>query len=268
MKSYMKLLLLAAICGVMNIYGGILDHTSINLSGIIYAMGFGGISFLPAGISDVMYWYVPLLLFHIFYGTFLYRHFCSASVYYFSRTGNRMRWYIGETFRLFCLCILYLVVMSFSGIAVVSCFLKLEYGTESFYLLFYYLLLFSLFLFVSTLAINVLSVLWNNTIAFCVVEGIYTLGIAVYLCMGQWMDSRYLREHMAWLRWNPFAHLVFCVHSSKISGVNQIINEYKFVFDLEESVFVYFIAAVIVIVLGGIIIKKHDFIMLNKETEG
>lgn len=268
MKSYMRLLWIAVLCGVLNIYCGILDHTSISLTNIVFAMGFGEVIYYPNQISDVMYWYVPLLLFHIFYGTFLYRHFCSASVYYFSRTGNRLEWYIGETVKLFCLCVLYLTVMLVTGIGMVVCFMRLEYKTESFYLLFYYLLLFSLFLFVSTLSINVLSVLWNSAVAFCLVEGIYTLGISVYLSMGLWTDSTYLKEHMAWLRMNPFAHLVFSVHSSKIGAINQIINEDKFIFDLNESVALYLIAAVIVIISGGIIVKKHDFILLDKEREG
>lgn len=268
MKSYMKLLWIAAICGVLNIYCGILDHTAISLSDIVFAMGFGEVIYYPNQISEVLYWYVPLLLFHIFYGTFLYRHFCSASVYYFSRTGNRWRWYIGEAAKLFCLCVLYLAVMLGAGIGAVVCFMRLEYEAESFYLLFYYLLLYSLFLFVSTLSINVLSVLWNSAVAFCLVEGIYTLGISVYLSMGLWTDSAYLREHMAWLRMNPFAHLVFSAHSSKIGAVNQVINEYKFIFDLNESVVLYLMVAVIAIIMGSIVVKKHDFILLDKEREG
>ena len=62
MKSYMKLLWIAVVCGVLNIYCGILDHTSISLSSIVFAMGFGEVIYYPNQISEVMYWYVPLSL--------------------------------------------------------------------------------------------------------------------------------------------------------------------------------------------------------------
>jgi hypothetical protein len=58
------------------------------------------------------------------------------------------------------------------------------------------------------------------------------------------------------------------MHSSGISSVDRIINTKSISFDLNLSVLVFLMAAIIVAVCGCMVVNNHNFIESNKETGG
>ena len=66
----------------------------------------------------------------------------------------------------------------------------------------------------------------------------------------------------------PFSHLILSWHSSNNEEIDNLINIYGIDFNLNFSVILLFIAAVIISFAGMIIIEKTDFILTNKETGG
>lgn len=267
MKYYMKLLWMAAAFGILCIFGGTQNIEQLNLSDIACAMAMSDVLIFPAYIESAIYWYVPLLFFQVFWGTYLYNHFCTASVYFFSRSKSRVKWFITETARLYLYSILYLLIMMLSGIIFSCFFIDIHIQTTAFYIFLYYLLIYSLFLFATTLLINLLSICISSTVAFGIIEGIFFFGIAAHTFLGQFLEYEQVIQNPMLIKLNPFSHLVFSVHSSAFSNIDRLINGYNIDFDLNVTVLLYLVLSLAAVVFGIIVIKRYDFISLNKEME-
>lgn len=270
MRYYIRFLLVAVFCGFFSIFNYTKNVPEITLSDIVLMTGLNGVDYYPQYLPEITYWFVPLLLFQIFFGTYIYRHFCSASVYFFSRNCKRISWFLKEVVKLYLFTLMYLSILIFSGVLITSVFVKIIID-EAFFLIFiYYLLIYSLFLLVTTLGINILSVMFSSNVSFAIVESILIFGIAVFSIMGNYfITGEAMLDKYTWmLKLNPVSHIIFSVHSSKISGINELINEKSIVFDLDLSVLMLLIASVIVIISGCFVISKHDFVDINKETGG
>lgn len=66
------------------------------------------------GYTDIVYIttrMLPYLLFLFLFGTYIYKHFCTAGVYVFSRCENRLKWIAKEIAQLFGFCVLFTVLI-------------------------------------------------------------------------------------------------------------------------------------------------------------
>ena len=272
MKYYSKFLWMAVFCGAFCIFGSTRynPNPTILFSDVIMLLGFEYVDFFPQYIPIITYWYLPLIIFQIFYGTYIYRHFCSASVYFFSRYCSRTLWFLKETGVLYLFGLAYLIVMILSGTFITSFFTPVSAGTTSWLLACYYLLIHSLFLLVTTLGINILAIVFTSNVGFMIIEGISLFSMASFAVLGKYFITEdILIDKYTWLlKINPFAHLVFSMHSSGINSVDRIINTKSISFDLNLSVLVFLMAAIIVTVCGCMMVSNHNFIESNKETGG
>ena len=69
------------------------------------------------------------------------------------------------------------------------------------------------------------------------------------------------------IKGNLIANLIFPFHSSKINSINNLINIKNIDFDLNYSILYYLIICIAVIVFGGYVVEKYEFIINNKEME-
>lgn len=272
MKYYIRFLWMAVFCGAFCIFSSTKynPNPTILFSDIIMLTGFEYADFYPQYIPIITYWYLPLLIFQIFYGTYIYRHFCSASVYFFSRHCSRTLWFLKETGVLYLFGLAYLIVMILSGAFITNFFSSVSADTTSWILACYYLLIHSLFLLVTTLGINILAIVFTSNVGFIVTEGIILFSMVSFALLGEYfIPQDALIDKYTWLfKINPFAHLVLSMHSSRISSVDRIINTRAISFDLNLSVLVFLIAAIIVTACGCMVVNNHNFIESNKETGG
>lgn len=268
MKYYIKFLWVAVFCGILCVFGGMKNNISVNLSDIILCLGFNMIDYTFNAIPAITYWYMPLLLFQIFYGTYIYQRFCSASVYFFSRNCNRTGWFLKEAGKLYLFALSYLILLAGSGALVTGIFVPLTLDWEAVPLMLYYLAIHSLFLFATTLGINILAVVLTSNGGFILIEGICILGIAAFAFLDRVFQEEYIIRNFWLVKINPFSHLVFSMHSSCIPIVNDRINAKGISFDLNVSVLLYLLIAAVVIGAGCIIVNRREFIASNNETEG
>jgi hypothetical protein len=70
------------------------------------------------------------------------------------------------------------------------------------------------------------------------------------------------------IKFNPISHIVLKYHSSGNQRLNEMINSYGFSFDLNESVVLLLVIAVLISIWGCNVIKKKEFISNNQEMEG
>ena len=270
MKSYIKFLSIAGVCGILSFMGTAIKNDEILLNDIIISTAFGNVEYMPYFFTNFFVAYIPLTFFHFFYGTYIYSHFCTASVYYFSRKCNRTGWFLKEVGSLYIFAVLYVIIYLGSEILCCVIFSSVQADISSLYLILYYIVLYSLFLLVVTLAINLSSILFTSNIGLMLVEVVVMLCVGAYLMLGQKYitDDSLIGKYTWMIKANPFSHLIMNLHSSSIEKINKAINVKNIDFDLNISCVVYLSLGIITILAGCIIVNKHNFIVSNQETGG
>lgn len=270
MKVYAKYLILAALCGFLNC-AMMMKQTSPSVIDLICRFSFSTFIIDKSYIMELFRWYFPLLLFQVVWGTYLYRHFCSASVYYFSRCANRVRWFLKEAVKLYGFTVLYLLVMLATGVLLVGLSGNLLIENDSVIFFLYYLILHSLWLFSMTLLLNVLSIKLSSSGGFIVVGGFQLLSMALFILEEDLLDFNtrtFIVEKTRLLQTNPLSHLVLVWHSSTVEAWNEPINRFDITFDLNWSVFLLLLLTLVMLSVSCFIIRKQEFITINRETGG
>lgn len=207
-----------------------------------------------------------LFVFQVFMGVSIYKHFCTASVYYFSRCSKRKIWFIKETISVFLMALLYITVLVTIYILLSGINHPIAMENGFWKILIVYIVINSLWLFITVVVINLLSIkLQDSSIGFIIVALIqFFLFWALYLWkIGYNIEfSGATPESIIILKLNPIAHLILSWHSSRITQLN--INFWNLKFDFIESIILFSIIALIVIVMGCVIIKKQDVISSNR----
>ena len=285
MKYYLRFLIVPLILGLVTFISWGANVPGLPATFVLLGTAFRDAELMPSGIPETLLSYLPLLLFQIFYGTMIYRHFCTASVYYFSRKTNRVKWFLPECAKLFLYAVAYTAVLLFSAVGIVAAFGSLQWNQGFWPLCIYYLATWSLFLFFTTLAVNVLSVLLTGSAAFLIVEAACFLNVLVYSVLDPlsrnaadyeppaymtpgYVEPNFLKDWMWAIRPNFIANLNLSLHSHGLGVPEGLINTKDLDFGLNGSVLYFFILSVVVLTAGCLIVAKHSFIESNKETGG
>jgi hypothetical protein len=271
MNNYIKCFLASAFCGIIQslFYLGL--RKTIYFSDIIIEFGFPIPSMEMVDLMRMSMSFFPLFLFQMLFGTYIYRHFCSASVYYLSRCENRVTWFLKEVLSLYPFMILYIVIMVLVGTLVAEIANQVIYDRESLLLFIYYILIHSLWLFITTLLMNIIAIKLDSGLAFIFTVGIQLSFILLILFSADLFpldDKLYGVRNSILLQLNPASHLVLYWHSSFIETLDNRINSLNIQFDLNRSVILFILLSVIIVVIGTIIVKKQDLILTNNETGG
>ena len=96
-----KTVLIALIVGIVCVGTGFFELEYVSLSKIILSNAFNGVDFYPQYISMFTLSYSPLFVFQVIFATYIYKHFCSASIYFFSRNANRINWFLREVVKIY-----------------------------------------------------------------------------------------------------------------------------------------------------------------------
>lgn len=256
MKYYLKFVWVGIFCGVFCMLGYAVRNEEFFCSDIVLLFGMGEVNYFVQYLSNIAYWFTPLLFFQIFFGTYLYRHFCAASIYYFSRYPQRIKWFVKEVAYIYIFGIVYLISMIISGIISCTLISNVTFDINVIKVLGVYLLIYSLYLFVTTLGINIVAILCNSNVGFMVVEGINMFFVAAFTIVGEFFapEGVILKEYEWLLKANPIYYLIF--------------DSNKDLIDFYVSIILYLIFAVLLLCFGCFVINKHNFIETNKEIGG
>ena len=269
MKYYIRFLLCAALCGIMFFATRSGENNMVYASDIIISLGFGTVECFPPYFINFVYYFTPILIFQILYGTYIYRHFCSAFIYYFSRTENKIKWYIKQAFELFFLSLLYVILLLSSSIASASIFNDVVFCKTNIVLVFYFLVIYVLFVFATTNLINILSIAFSGSVAFIIVDTIQILSMALFVLTDMISENEITKKNL-FILLNPVAHLVLRVHTGINEEMSSLYSTYGVIgkgFDFNISVFVYFIFMLISLILGCVVVKKKDVIVNSEQEE-
>lgn len=269
--SYVMLFLMAAFCGFFlgfPVSGG----QELSLFAVVNKLSFSEFIINTSYVQMFLIWYFPLILFQILWGTYIYKHFCTASVYYFSRLQKRCGWYLAEAGKLYLLTFLYLTVLVISTCAAASIRDRFVIGAVDLVFLLYYLVYQSLWLFTMTLLINLISIKTGSSNGFLAVAGTQFAFVAYFVALENVLNFREpivpLEMRVLLIKLNPLSHLILKWHSSDIEELEQYINSFQIEFPMWQSLVGMQVFSLVVLTAGIRVIKKQEFIIINRETGG
>lgn len=271
MRTMLKCIAIAGIWGFMQGVWLTNVQNEVSVNDILIRLAFGEVYFIPSYLMELGLMMLPYVIFQIIFGVFIYCHFCTASVFYFSRQAKRIYWFLKEAAVLYVYAILY--VVSIFLFAIIGTALKgsLLFSTEALILMFSYIIIHSLWIFITTLIINLLSLFLGNNIGFVVVM-IVQFSFVMMLFMFETICSlenvNTMQRNEVLLKLNPISHLVLKWHTSKCVEIDAYMHMLPISFDLYISIIVLLIAAVAVVLFGCLYVKKKEIITINMELEG
>ena len=272
LRRYGWYVAIAAVCGVLlslsriNPYGGriALQDLVLQLSG---SRGDFVMGLYYGAMVDFRFLMLPFFLYQFYGGIQLYRQFCVASVYVFSRTTNRVKWYFAELWGL-CKGLLVLqVVLQGTTLLVAALRWDVVWTGEGWLLLGIHVLLFTMWTFTMALGVNLLALIWGSSAGFLVVFALQA-GMLAALCTGAKLEPA--DPALARLLFlDPISRLVLGWQSGGAFGLEGALPaEYGHVLTLSGSLLLVALMTAAVLVLGLVAIQKKDILVSNLETGG
>lgn len=123
-KQIGKLLLIGMLCGVGSGISFFSEMGAVSLNDVIKYLAFGQFEIGKGYVIFFLKQYFPYLVFQAIWGTYLYRRFCTGSIYYFSRMERRGSWYRKEAGKLFLMIGIFFIAYLLATMAVIG----MKYG--------------------------------------------------------------------------------------------------------------------------------------------
>ena len=241
-------------------------------SDVILRFSMSEFSLFSDDVMVVFQWAFPLILFQTMFGLSIYRHFCDASIYCFSRRNNRISWFFKELLSMSVNALIFLISELAGGLLLTLLNHKIIFNKASWFLLLYYLAIYFMWLIFTSLLINLISIKSTSTVGFTSVVGVELAYIVLFFFIKHQMvdldktGKKIIAAKQYLFRINPFAHLNLSWHTSKNQLINKYISAYKGInFDLNFTLITFFILCVITIIAGCIIVKNVEFINSSRE---
>lgn len=270
---YRLLFLIAVVSGVylsvmyINPHSGVtsLSEMILQLSG---SRGSFVLGFSYSELASFVMRLFPEFIFELYAGIMLYRHFCTASIYIFSRYPHRVRWYIGEVSHLGgAVCIFNMLLLAVTILTTASRY-GLQIDSAGIVLMAYHLLIHSLWMYGMTLSVNLLAIYLGSSTAYALVISVQLVCIVLLNLMD--LIVKYYNGKLSYgnvLKWNPIAHLVLGWHGSNMASVNQVLTSSDMQVDLKCSLIMFLLFGIIITSTGVLIIKEYDLLVSDLETE-
>jgi hypothetical protein len=271
--KYIKYIVIGLLMGIFFSCIHVLNCDSITFSELILKIAFSEYVLTPNNASyfdKVSLCLFPLIIFQVIGGMEIYRHYCIASVYYFSRCVNRIKWYFKEIYCLLLYDLVYLLSYILGHTILSSFFYDIKYDLPSIKLMLYFLIIYTLWNFIFSLLINIAALFVRSNGGFAFSIGIQMFFVSLHIAFQEKLYLIHDNDSTAELliKLIPFSHLMLSWHSSRDKAINEYINIYNIPFDLNYSVICLLVPSILIVVIGALIIKKIDFICSNKETGG
>lgn len=270
-KFHMSLLI-AALSGVylsvmyVNPYGGAitLSELILQLSG---SRGSFVLGFSYSELASFVMRLFPAFIFELYAGIMLYQHFCTASIYVFSRYPHRVKWYIGEACHLgSTVCVFHILLLAVAILITAGRF-ELQIDHAGIVLMAYHFFIYSLWVYIMALSVNLLAMHFGSSTAYAVVISVQLVCIVLLNLMDllvRYFDGGLSYEKI--LIWNPIARLVLGWHSSNAEMTDQVLTSSYMQIGLDHSLMIFFLIGSIVTLAGALIIKRHDLLVSDLET--
>ncbi|MGN0335467.1 MAG: hypothetical protein ACI4DV_07395 [Lachnospiraceae bacterium] len=271
MWNDIKTVILIGICSAIciaivfvNPYKGSMDLSEL----ILQLSGSTGEFCLGSSLPELvgfMLCMIPNYIVTMVLGNSVYRYFCTASIYIFSRCSDRRKWYVKTIFHLFVQVCVYEIV----SVTTVVLITALRYGVvisvSGNFLFGYHVLLYTMWNFAWVLLINICAIKKGSSSAFLLAIGIQiflTSCLSIINILEKNHVSKVIIERIVWL--NPVAHTVVGWHRGILSIENLAGTQHSIC--LSSSIILMLLFCIITILIGNVLIQKHDLLIENMEA--
>jgi hypothetical protein len=207
----------------------------------------------------------PCVLFEMVFGVRLYAHFCTATVYVFSRTPNRMKWCLKEYGIVMISALIFQMEILISALLTVYFRYGLQWDGTGVYILFIHVLIYSLWTTSMAIAVNLLSIVAGSGMALGIVLGIQAVWI-VLLSLLRLAANDVLFGTL--LAANPMAHLVVGWQSVVLQANPDLLMQVRRALFLPFSI-AYMLGIAFACCAAGIrVVLKRDLLVSNSEFGG
>ena len=204
-------------------------------------------------------------LFEAYAGTKLYQYFCTASIYIFSRTTNRAKWYYHEMFKITFQSFLFQFVSMFSTILITTIRYSVNFDSLGIKLFLYHILIFSFWICAMTILVNMFAVLAGSSASFVLSFGIQVALISALLPITYIKENKTMADLLKSI--NPVSHLILGWHRIEIQNTNEFLYTLSNSLSFHRSLLLVVAIYIGVVVLGLVLIMHIDLIISNTETE-
>lgn len=236
---------------------------------VLQLSGARGTFALYCSLTDLvrfMLCMIPNVLAIMVLGNQLYRHFCTASIYVFSRCPNRLAWYGKLLVPLFTQVLVFETAFVTAAVltALPRCRIAVSRGDVR--LLCLHVLIYVLWISGWVLLTNLLAIRFGSSRSFMMVmtvQALCTAALALIHVLEKKQTSKSVIERLLCI--NPVAHTVLCWHQG--APFAKELADSRYALNPTVSVLLLLLFLAVVILAGGVIIQKQDLLSENRETE-
>ncbi len=240
----------------------------ISVTDLILRLSFGTFGNSMGFLGDAIFQYFLIVFAHVIFGSRLFKNFCNATAYFYVRTINLKRWFLGEAVNLLIDIIKFYFINLFVliGLCLFSGKMhKFEFNDILFIL--YFISLYSMFTFITCIILNIISIYADSGISFMLVEGLNTIFIGLYLITGNIFSTEYLMNHSYIFKLNPICHLIIHIHKSNLSITNKYLTYPLSQTSLSASFIFLLLCTILIVIASYFMIDKMDLIGDKLEGE-
>lgn len=208
----------------------------------------------------------PYFLFELYIGTNLYRHFCTASVYIFSRATNRIVWYLKESITIIFLAMLYLSSLLLTSTIVAAFRYEIRWDSLGFVLFISHAAIYTCWIYTMTLLVNLLSIVFGSEIAFVLTLGGQSI-MVMLLALLRVFENNYSHFQVA-IKVNPISRLIIGWQSLFFDSSQIAFGSQGYGLSIITSLELIFVLSIFVFVSGAVLVYKLDIITADFEFGG
>ncbi len=197
-------------------------------------------------------------------GKSLYSHFCTASIYVFSRCTNRLKWYGQAALSLFGDVCLFEILFTGTVILVTMVRYKIVFAFGGFLLLGYHSLIYVMWIFTWVLLMNLCAIKVGSSASFMIIMGIQAV-CTVGLSAVHEMEVALVPESAIekFLLFNPVAHTILGWHGGTFVEAELAGSRYSM--SLWASAAVLFLFCTVALMAGGVLVQRHELLIEDIE---
>lgn len=209
---------------------------------------------------------VPNMLVVMMLGSQLYRHFCTASVYVFSRYPNRLQWYLKSLASLLAnVCFFELIFVTSTVLAAMPRY-RILFSKSGVLLLGFHALIYTAWIFGWVLMTNLFAIRLGSSRSFMAMmtaQAVCTATLAfVRIFERNGMSAEFIK---LFIEINPVAHTVLSWHQGAPFGEALAHSRY----DLSPlaTIMLLIILDIVIVLAGAAVAGRYDLLSENRETE-
>lgn len=204
----------------------------------------------------------PYYLFEMYFGIMIFRHFCTASVYVFSRCTDRLNWYFHEVIEIGTVTVVYQFLQCGITIFIAMIRYHVRFDQAGVFLWMYHVAIYILWVCTITLCVNLLAIKVGSNTAFTgvmIVQAVFIVLIGIITSIKPYFVKKFC------LNLNPISHLILGWQNSKMENLRQVLNPPYSGLNMKFSLLYMIVFFIVVTLVGVFIITKHDLLLNDAE---